>query len=68
MNGIFLGLENNQFAVINFKDETGKRHNLYWLHYFEGSDLLIDDAKLFEGKSATIMYDEYEFYVPSSKT
>lgn len=67
VSGIFQRIENNLFSILVIKSKTGKEEKLWWLQFFEGSDLLIENPAALSRKDITVKYTEMEVYDPKLK-
>ncbi len=65
--GIFFGLEEDDYAEILVRDEKGRYQKLLWLEAFEGSELLVRNPETLKGKKVRITYSEKEAYIPKIK-
>jgi hypothetical protein len=65
--GTFIKLVTNEFSFIEIKKVNGKTEKLYWLEYFEGSDLLINLSEKYINKKAIIKYIDKAIYKASIK-
>lgn len=60
-------VEANQFIEIEVKDDTGKRHKLLWMDYFEGDEIVLDAMNKKDKNKYSIEYIEKEYFDPITK-
>jgi hypothetical protein len=65
--GMLMSITQNQVAILQVKDRTGKITKIIWLEQFVGSDLLQANAAKFLNKPVTIKFTEREVYNATTK-
>jgi len=68
VSGAIVRMSNiSDVSYIVLKDEAGVEHELMWLRYFEGSELLFENPNASVGRKATIYWVPMEIYSPKTK-
>ena len=62
--GVLSAIDKGQFATLKVLSTNEKSETFYWLEYFEGSNLLLDESTTITGKKVKIDYIEKEFFIP----
>jgi hypothetical protein len=68
MNATLITVTPGDITTLNVKDAKGKMVKLYWLEYFENSDILKANPKKYLNKKVTVEYVEKSVYDAARKT
>jgi len=60
LSAILIKVVPGEFTYFQVKDKSGKTEKIWWMDYFEGSDILADTKNL--NKNITVKYQEKEVY------
>lgn len=62
ISGTLVKILPGDISHIQVKDESGKVQKIWWMEYFEGSNILISEPAKFLNKSVKVGYVEKEIY------
>jgi len=64
IEGEIVKIDKEQFVVFSLKDERGRRYKFYWLSFIDSDMELTETYTDFIGKTATIIYSNFDFFDP----
>lgn len=68
LTGAIVRMTNNgDVSYLVLKDEAGTEHELMWLRYFEGSELLLENPEAGIGRKAMVYWIPMEVYSPKTR-
>lgn len=67
ISGSLQRIEQQQFYALVIKTKTGKEEKLWWFHFFEGSDKLVNNPNSLLKKNISLGYSIMEVYDPKIK-
>lgn len=66
ISGTLRAIEGDDFSQLVVEDESGRKHKLLWLGYFNGSEQLIEDQSRAIGRRVNVSYETVECYSPKA--